>query len=182
MVRVLLFKSMIMLIKDEENHMYIPQYPNGYNNLLLPSEVDEIIDGLFMYRGTYSDEDITKYNKQNEESHFQKTKTNHEEVTKHRKGFIYILDCAGRYKVGFTKDISKRLKQLDTRPFELKLVTQYYSDNAYDIEQMVHKRLKDYKVANEWYLVDINYIRDNIRESARLLGCDIQYLGSIKKK
>lgn len=165
----------IVLIKDEKSHMYIPQHPNGYNNLLLPSEVDNIIDGLFMYRGTYSDDDILQYNERNEKNFFRETKSTKRKVNKCHEGYVYILKCDNHYKVGFSKDVQRRIKQLDTRPFELKLVKQYYSTNAYDIEQAAHKQLERYKVANEWYNVDINYIISAIERGARALGCDIQY-------
>ena len=168
--------SPILIIYDEDSGMFLPYKSNGYNSLLLPSEVNTILGDLLDFCNSYNDEEIKEINLQKERQYFdsflsnipKKKKQNHE-------GYVYILKCNNKYKIGFSKDVDRRIKQLDTRPFELKLVRKYYSTKAYDIEQAVHKQLEKYQIANEWYEVGINYIKDAIEESVRVLGCDIQY-------
>ncbi len=68
-----------------------------------------------------------------------------------REGFIYLIRCEDYYKIGFTKDIEKRMKQLDTRPFPMDLIAVKKSKIAFDIEQYIHKAFEPMMVENEWY-------------------------------
>jgi predicted GIY-YIG superfamily endonuclease len=69
-----------------------------------------------------------------------------------KTGYVYMLECGGKYKIGFSKDVKRRMKQLDTRPFELKLVAQSdFLENAYDVEQEIHEMLEASRETGEWY-------------------------------
>ena len=63
-----------------------------------------------------------------------------------------MLECGGKYKIGFSKDVERRIHQLDTRPFKLNLIvkSKFISD-AYDREQELHEYFADKKVDREWY-------------------------------
>lgn len=67
-------------------------------------------------------------------------------------GYVYLLECGGKYKIGFSKDVERRMQQLDTRPFKLNLVakSKYLSD-AYDWEQGLHDACSDSMIDGEWY-------------------------------
>lgn len=65
---------------------------------------------------------------------------------------VYLMECGGRYKIGVSADVDRRLKQLDKRPFELLLVT--YSElfeDAYTAEKVLHKQYEKYRVYGEWF-------------------------------
>lgn len=160
--------------------MYIPQESNGYKYLILPSQVEEIIRGLSDYAMLYCDEEIKEINRQrkidlDKEMYATRKHNKTEKQKQQNKGYIYVLECNNTYKVGFSKDVTKRMKQLDTRPFELILITKLYSDSALDIEQEVHKRLTKYRAKNEWYHnIDVSTIVKTINQVAEDFGCDIQ--------
>lgn len=68
------------------------------------------------------------------------------------KGHVYLFECGGRYKVGFSDNVERRAKQLDNRPFKLNIVAvSELLDNAYGIEQAIHEKLDKYKIYGEWY-------------------------------
>lgn len=68
------------------------------------------------------------------------------------RGYVYLFECGGRYKVGFSDNVERRAKQLDNRPFKLNIVAvSELLDNAYGIEQAIHEKLEKYKIYGEWY-------------------------------
>ena len=72
--------------------------------------------------------------------------------SKAKKGYVYMLECGGKYKIGFSKDVERRMKQLDTRPFKLNLVTKsVFFNDAYDREQELHKYFEYKRLDGEWY-------------------------------
>ena len=73
-------------------------------------------------------------------------------TTRSKGGYVYLLECGGKYKIGFSKDVERRIHQLDTRPFKLNLVakSKYLSD-AYDWEQGLHDACADSVIDGEWY-------------------------------
>lgn len=75
-----------------------------------------------------------------------------QEGSRKTKGHIYLFECGGRYKVGFSDNVQRRAKQLDNRPFKLNIVAvSELLDNAYGIEQAIHEKLEKYKIYGEWY-------------------------------
>lgn len=73
-------------------------------------------------------------------------------TTRSKGGYVYLLECGRKYKIGFSKDVERRIHQLDTRPFKLNLIvkSKFISD-AYDREQELHEYFADKKVDGEWY-------------------------------
>ena len=67
------------------------------------------------------------------------------------EGYVYLIKCADKYKIGYTKDVERRFKELDTRPFPCELIEEYYSPIAFPIEQKIHELLSEYRVVGEWY-------------------------------
>ena len=69
-----------------------------------------------------------------------------------KSGYVYLLECGGKYKIGFSKDVERRIKQLDTRPFKINLIakSKFISD-AYDREQEIHEWFENSKIDGEWY-------------------------------
>ena len=73
-------------------------------------------------------------------------------TTRSKGGYVYLLECGGRYKIGFSKDVERRIHQLDTRPFKLNLIakSKLISD-AYDREQEIHEYFANSRIEGEWY-------------------------------
>ena len=160
-----------------EDDQYIPMYAGSF--FVKPSDVKPIIEGLINYVNTYTDEDILATNKQREYEMFHAChsyKKDPTQVNPRKAGYVYVLLCADKYKIGYSKDVEHRMRQLDTRPFKLKLLFKAYSNQAYTIEKELHKRLEIFKEAGEWYSgIDESTIKDIIEEIARYLECDVQY-------
>ncbi len=129
--------------------------PYGYNDKILPSKVEEIMPYLEAYIKNHTDEEISQENFQNliAEKHSDIRKQG---IKRLSEGYVYLLSCEDKYKIGYSKNVERRIKQLDTRPYPLTLETKIYSDVAYDIEQYLHRRLSKYRLQGEWYKFDNN--------------------------
>ena len=118
-------------------------------------DIKELCEGLLKFIGKHS-EDIEEYNlKRNAE--IDRDMRGYSESSSKRKGtrkkgYVYLLECGGRYKIGFSKDVERRIHQLDPTPFKLNLVakSKFISD-AYDREQELHEYFAENKIDGEWY-------------------------------
>lgn len=165
-----------ILIAKEDDGFYYPRQFGGYNKLILPSEFENILQDLMYYCEIYSDDEIREINKNIEEHFFDSFNVKKKYQVKKRSGYVYMLKCADKYKIGYSNNVENRIKELDTRPFKLKLIFKVYSDAAYQIEQELHKRLEIYRDVGEWYLdITEKMIKDMIDEIGGYLKCDIQY-------
>ena len=120
-------------------------------------DIMELCNGLMKYAFKHKS-DIDVYNQKRmieleEELHGCVGTAKKENRTKRSKGgYVYLLECGGKYKIGFSKYVERRMHQLDTRPFKLNLVakSKYLSD-AYDWEQGLHDACADSVIDGEWY-------------------------------
>ena len=162
----------VLMLYDKDSGIYLPHYAGGLNLLLLPSEIDELINSLLDYKESYTDSEIKNYNVETENYCFNTYVSKDKSKSKNKSaGYVYLLKCYDAYKVGFSTDTERRIRELDTRPFKLTLVATYYSDSAYEVEQLVHKQLSRYQVTNEWYRgID----EDSIKQIIEEIICDIQ--------
>lgn len=76
---------------------------------------------------------------------------NHNKIEENTEGYVYLIKCADKYKIGYTKDIDRRFKELDTRPFPCELIAYVDSPIAFPVEQKIHELLKEKRVVGEWY-------------------------------
>lgn len=68
--------------------------------------------------------------------------------------FVYLIRCEENnyYKIGVTKNIQRRLKQIQTgTPDKIYLVEKYESDYSTKIERALHNFLAHYHRNNEWF-------------------------------
>ena len=66
--------------------------------------------------------------------------------------YVYVLKCGEYYKVGHSKNVRRRITELDNKPYKVDVV--YISPptpDAYKIEQGLHEWLEEDKVNGEWY-------------------------------
>lgn len=154
-------------IQRDDDGCYIPTLPNGYNELILPSKVDEIIKGLISYKKNYTDQEVQEINLKkiaNVRDAWTSVQNDKTEKKKRIDGYVYLLECADKHKIGYSADVERRMKQLDTRPFPLELITKVYSEVAFDIEQEIHKELLDWRVEGEWYQFDFDFSSKEFEE------------------
>lgn len=138
----------------EDGHFYLKER-NG-TIYTLPSKARAIAEDLLEYSNTYSDDEIELVNETLLNQIFINVKYGKSGCNAYKKqritsGYVYLLKCADRYKIGYSQDVTRRIMQLDTRPFKLELLYKFYDNKAYFIEQELHRRLSDYRVKDEWY-------------------------------
>ena len=66
--------------------------------------------------------------------------------------FIYILKSGEHYKVGITKDVKKRMRELQTGdPVRHMFVCSSFSKDASNLENRLHKAFAEYRGEGEWF-------------------------------
>gem|GEM_PF-3965796 len=77
------------------------------------------------------------------------------------KGYVYIMESNKRYKIGFSKNVEQRLKQLDNRPFPVKIIAKSgYLERPMKLEKKLHEFLEEYKIDGEWFDLPISVVGD----------------------
>lgn len=101
-------------------------------------DIMELCNGLMKYAFKHKSE-IDVYNQkrmielEEELNGCVETAKKENRTMRSKSGYVYLLECGGKYKIGFSKDVERRMQQLDTRPFKLNLVTKSkYLSDAYD--------------------------------------------------
>jgi hypothetical protein len=97
--------------------------------------------------------------------------------------FIYLLTNGNHYKIGFTKNINNRIKQLQTgSSTKIELISSYKSDKFYSIiENALHRTYNIYQTSyNEWFDLPINEIL-NFKENCRKIENNLLILEKHKK-
>jgi len=144
----------------------------GYS-LLSRQKTLEIINDLKYYIKNYSDFELEYIN-----SHaldFLDDAIKHKESKiKKKSGYVYVLQCKRNYKIGYSKNVTQRLSQLNNRPFKCKLILKVFSDDAYHIEQELHRRLSKYRIHGEWYSGALK-IKSLIQQVAKDMSIEIQF-------
>ncbi len=82
-----------------------------------------------------------------------------------RQGYVYLIQLAdtGIYKIGRTKDMQKRLEELQrTRSASLTLVAYGWKRDAYSLEQKLHRRYDVWQQErrSEWYALTSKQAKD----------------------
>jgi len=77
---------------------------------------------------------------------------------------IYVVKCNEFYKIGITSNVDNRLNSLRTgNPYKIELVFSVPMFHAKEIEESLHKGLKDYKHFREWFRleeIDKDFVKD----------------------
>lgn len=149
----------LFMVSIIDNEIYINE-PTGCNRLLKPSEVLECMTYIEKYIKEHTDQEIENLNIIKEQEYNSLYTQCIKKEKSSNAGYIYLLKCADKYKIGYSNNVERRIRQLDTRPFPLLLITKIYSDIAYDVEQAFHRTFKDFKVEGEWYQFNINISAD----------------------
>lgn len=69
-------------------------------------------------------------------------------------GYVYLIEDTNNniYKIGVTKNLKKRLQNLQTgNSNQISIKYTYKTEYPFRIEQMLHNKFNEYKELNEWY-------------------------------
>lgn len=76
---------------------------------------------------------------------------------------LYIIHTndSNLYKIGITKNITKRIKQFETgNPFEFTLYDFFETENCRELESLIHKRLEKNKYRKEWFKLNLEELTE----------------------
>ena len=76
-------------------------------------------------------------------------------------GYVYLIEDIDnkRYKIGVTKDLKKRLRNLQTgNSNQIQLLESFKSEYPFRLETMLHNKFKQFHHYNEWYELDKNSV------------------------
>jgi hypothetical protein len=75
---------------------------------------------------------------------------------------VYLLYSGGRYKIGYSDNLSSRLTQMSTgTPFEINVVCAIECDDPRQLERELHRKFHEKRVHREWFTLtddDVRYI------------------------
>lgn len=154
---------------DEKTDTYYISNGNGF--LLDKSDTIKIAKGLLRFCHNISQDEINEFNIKNQEDIYNYYgKSNFKKVIKYKPKYLYLLECAGKYKIGISDNIERRINQLDKRPFKLNLIarTNILREDAYAYEQYLHNQLKDNNIGGEWFDLDQSLVDKIINYYNRL--------------
>lgn len=76
-------------------------------------------------------------------------------------GFIYLIKApTGYYKIGRTKDINRRLKELNRPGWTLELIHLLETNHAYRAERRLHEKYAQYLIDSEWFALDELHVNE----------------------
>lgn len=158
------------LLFQEGDTAYIC-YGHGYSKILPKEETLQFIRRLNNFLNKYSDEDIEKHNKKVQED-FEKMINGYDRNPEPKpkvKGSIYLLECKGRYKIGASKNVDRRVKQLDKRPFKVtKIISKDNVEDYYDKEKELHVKYSKNEIEGEWFIFTPEELKKVIEDIKRL--------------
>lgn len=85
------------------------------------------------------------------------------------KAYVYLLKVSGEgiYKIGVSKNVERRVKQLQTgNPEKIEIIKTFLSQYPYKIENVLHRRYKVKHVFGECFQLtneDINHFEESCR-------------------
>lgn len=83
---------------------------------------------------------------------------------------IYIIEAldSENFKIGFTKNIDRRVKELQTSSaFKLEVKYTYESEFATKIESKIHKSYSHLRLNGEWFKLDYDILEIIIKDIER---------------
>lgn len=144
-------ETVYLLVEDED--VATINKINGYNEIICGNRVTELLNKLIKFYVNNDTESIYQQNQDFKYSYEQDLleSNKREKKSKQTPGFVYIFECENKYKIGFTKEVNRRYKELNNRPYPIRIVFSKYFDNALQVEQKIHNSLNDYRIDGEWY-------------------------------
>lgn len=80
------------------------------------------------------------------------------------KSHVYLMKCGGKYKIGVSKDVERRKKQLNNRPFPVEILAQSpLIEDANDLEEVLHEIHSNRRIDGEWFDLTDNEVNALIK-------------------
>lgn len=127
---------------------------NGQGYVMEYEQVIEVANGLINFANNHKEElHFTNIeNKKELEKEFSKMISNNNNNNHLEEKHIYLLECGGKYKIGISSDVNRRIKELDKRPFKINILAKSeLTTKAYKIEQDLHHQYEKNRINGEWY-------------------------------
>lgn len=134
-------------------------------NYLSHEAVDQIINGLNIYKSRYSDESILDFNEKRRryfESQMSVIRA-YEKPQKFINGYVYLIKHGDKYKIGRTINLKNRLKNHKNSNLDIEFIHSIKTDNCIKLENELHKKYAKNRIDGEWYSLnedDILYIKN----------------------
>ena len=80
-------------------------------------------------------------------------------ATEIKSGYVYVISMMDFYKIGCSKDIYKRLAQLDVGPHPCRIEYYIPTEDMYGLERELHERFSEKKFRNEWFRLNDKELR-----------------------
>ncbi len=140
----------IMLVISDNNGM-----------ILSRKELQEVLDSVGEFYSLADDSDIEKINDAAIEREQKPRATRPEpgEPTppKPKPGFVYVMRCNEFYKIGISKNPTKRLEQISPlMPYKIELIHTIATENMKELESFLHEQLAHCRVNGEWFDLSVN--------------------------
>lgn len=135
-------------------------------------ELTEILTAIKPFYDQVHDRDIVRVN----ERHLNSQRDPHRRIAvapsgPPQPGYVYIVEGGPFYKIGATKKVDRRIKELSTiPPFDLELVCTIATDDMYALEFELHRRFQDKHKRGEWFTLDtadIEYLQSLASEQGQ---------------
>lgn len=141
----------VFLINETEEGCYL----SDNKGFIMESEqMLELAREMIRFAKKHKD-DIEEMNMQNLQRYNDEILRLREETSqpkKKSKSCVYFFECGGKYKVGVSKDVKRRIKELDRRPFPVTiLAVSKPTEYAFEYECFIHEKLQHLKIDGEWY-------------------------------
>lgn len=97
------------------------------------------------------------------------------------KSFVYLIKLSenGVYKLGVSKDVEKRIEQIQTENTkQIKIIKTFLSQYPYKIENVLYRRYKSKLIQNECFHLEQSDI-DNFDENCIMAEISFQYIDEI---
>lgn len=162
---------MVVVIEDE--YIAYMTEPSGYNFTLTKQEALPIIQKLIDFYISTDDDEIIWDNEIKKERINNPIKSE-KPKDKNVNGFVYVFECDDAYKIGFSRNVNRRFKEIATMQSKpMRILLEKYFDNAYRVEQYYHNKLQEFNIQGEWYKFTKNQITEILQE---LNSLDKEYL------
>ena len=167
---------------DEETMDAKLLQPNGYNLIIPHTTAIDIINGLIKFYMQNTQDTVLQWNNFTEQHFFDDFDTSNDskKVKTNKPGYVYIFECNRSssphtiYKIGFSTNVEKRFEQVVLQKnMRGCIIFQKYFDNAYKIEQTLHKELDEFRLYGEWYTFTKNKLKEIMND---LLSLDKEYM------
>jgi len=131
--------------------------------LMSKQHFQEVIEAVTPFYDTFSEDAITRYNRELERPPTPTPKRSPKAIQKKSAGYVYLMQSGKHHKIGASVDPDKRRDYLGTKPpFEIEIVCTIETDDMYGLEARLHERFADKRKNGEWFELekdDVEYIK-----------------------